>query len=111
MMYSFVIHLINQICKDVDEKIYLGYVLLKLSVSEKETALNTQKRLSVRAIALKYGLPTRVIFRAVSVGELPAVLTKTETGRERVYILINDAESWFLSLSTFNDNYAVVGDM
>lgn len=44
-------------------------------------------------------------------GELPAVLTKTETGRERAYILIDDAESWFLSLSTFNNDYAVVGDM
>jgi hypothetical protein len=73
--------------------------------------LETQKRLSVRAIALKYGLPTRVISRAVSMGELPAVLTKTETGRERAYILIDDADSWFLSLSTFNNDYAVVGDM
>ena len=73
--------------------------------------METQKRLSVRAIALKYGLPTRVISRAVSMGELPAVLTKTETGRERAYILIDDAESWFLSLSTFNNEYAVVGDM
>ncbi len=73
--------------------------------------METQKRLSVRAIALKYGLPTRVISRAVSMGELPAVLTKTETGRERAYILIDDAESWFLSLSTFNNDYAVVGDM
>lgn len=73
--------------------------------------METQKRLSVRAIALKYGLPTRVISRAVSMGELPAVLTKTETGRERAYILIDDADSWFLSLSTFNNDYAVVGDM
>ena len=73
--------------------------------------METQKRLSVRAVALKYGLPTRVISRAVSVGELPAVLTKTETGRERAYILSEDADSWFSSLLTSNDDYAVVGEM
>lgn len=73
--------------------------------------METQKRLSVRAVALKYGLPTRVVSRAVAVGELPAVLTKTETGRERAYILISDADTWFSSLLTSNDEYAVVGDI
>lgn len=57
-----------------------------------------QKRLSIRAIALRYGIPSRVVARAVWFGELSAVKTTTETGRERVYILIEDADNWFFSL-------------
>jgi hypothetical protein len=34
----------------------------------------------------------------VWLGELNAIKTTTETGRERVYILIEDADKWFSSL-------------
>ena len=57
-----------------------------------------QRRLSIRATAMEYGIPPRVISRAIWMGELPAIKTKTETGRERVYILKDDAEKWFKSL-------------
>lgn len=57
-----------------------------------------QRRLSIRATAMEYGIPPRVISRAIWMGELPAIKTKTETGRERVYILKDDAEKWFNSL-------------
>ena len=60
----------------------------------------TAKRLSIRSISIKYGLPPRVISRAVSKGELPAVITTTETGRERVYVSEFDADVWFVSLAT-----------
>jgi hypothetical protein len=56
------------------------------------------KRLSIRAVALRYGIPSRVVARAVWLGELNAIKTTTETGRERVYILIQDADNWFSSL-------------
>lgn len=49
---------------------------------------------------MTYGLPARVVARAVETGDLPAVRTITETGRERVYILPEDAQSWFRSLHT-----------
>ena len=58
----------------------------------------TQRRMSIRNVAMTYGIPPRVVSRAVSTGELPAVLTKTETGRERAYILNDDAERWFTTL-------------
>lgn len=64
----------------------------------------TQRRLSIRATAMEYGLPPRVISRAILMGELPAIKTKTETGRERVYILKDDAEKWFNSLYLQTDN-------
>jgi hypothetical protein len=54
--------------------------------------------MSIRNVAMTYGIPPRVVSRAVSTGELPAVLTKTETGRERAYILSEDAEHWFTTL-------------
>jgi hypothetical protein len=38
-------------------------------------------------------------------GELPAIKTKTETGRERVYILKDDAEKWFNSLYLQTTNF------
>jgi hypothetical protein len=49
---------------------------------------------------MKFGLPPRVISRAITSGELPAVLTTTETGRERAYVSEDDAISWFNSLTT-----------
>lgn len=60
----------------------------------------TQRRMSVRNVAMTYGIPPRVVSRAVSIGELPAVVTKTETGRERIYILNEDAERWFTTLQS-----------
>jgi hypothetical protein len=54
--------------------------------------------MSIRNVAMTYGIPPRVVSRAVEAGELPAVLTKTETGRERAYILSQDAERWFITL-------------
>lgn len=53
---------------------------------------------------MEYGLPPRVISRAILMGELPAIKTKTETGRERVYILKDDAEKWFNSLYLQTDD-------
>lgn len=44
------------------------------------------------------GIPARVVARAVASGELPALRTKTETGRDRAYILYEDAQEWLLSL-------------
>jgi hypothetical protein len=60
----------------------------------------TTKRLSIRSIALKFGLPPRVISRAIASGELPAVLTITETGRERAYVSEEEANIWFNSLTS-----------
>jgi hypothetical protein len=56
------------------------------------------KRLSVRRVAMMLGIPARVVARAVASGELPALRTKTETGRDRAYILYEDAQEWLLSL-------------
>lgn len=58
------------------------------------------KRLSIRAVALRYGLPPTVVSRSVTAGELPAVVVKTGTGRERMYIAPEDADRWFHSLLT-----------
>lgn len=58
------------------------------------------RRLSIRGVAMMYGLPARVVARAVESGDLAAVRTITETGRERVYILPEDAHGWFMSLHT-----------
>lgn len=67
------------------------------------------RRLSIRATAIKYGLPPRVISRAIWMGELPAIKTTTETGRERIYILNNDADTWFNSLYLQKNNSVSVG--
>lgn len=58
-----------------------------------------QRRLSIRATAIKYGIPPRVVARAIWSGELLAIKTTTETGRERIYILTDDADKWFNSLA------------
>jgi hypothetical protein len=47
-----------------------------------------------------FGLPPRVISRAIASGELPAVLTTTETGRERAYVSEEEANIWFNSLTS-----------
>lgn len=56
------------------------------------------KRLSVRRVAMILGIPARVVARAVAAGELRAIKTKTETGRDRVYISYEDALDWLSSL-------------
>jgi hypothetical protein len=71
--------------------------------------LQTQKRLSVRATAKRYGLPPRVVTRAIWSGELSAIKTTTETGRERVYILTDDADTWFDSLSLNQKSVSISG--
>lgn len=58
-----------------------------------------QRRMSIRSVAMTYGIPARAVSRAIESGELPAVITTTETGRERAYISSADADSWFESLS------------
>lgn len=59
----------------------------------------TPRRLSIRAVAMTYGIPARAVSRAVASGQLPALVTITETGRERVYISPDDAAAWFDSLA------------
>ena len=61
------------------------------------------KRMSIRNVANTYGLPTRVVARAVDSGELKAAKITTETGRERSYIAKTDADSWFQSLLTASE--------
>jgi len=63
---------------------------------------NTQRRISIRNVAMTYGIPARAVSRAVATGELPAVLTITETGRERAYISTEDAAEWFESLTAYD---------
>lgn len=71
--------------------------------------LQTEKRMSIRATAMRLGLPTRVISRAVWSGELVAIHTTTETGRERIYIRFADADNWFKSLSSESKTASVGG--
>jgi hypothetical protein len=49
---------------------------------------------------MTYGLPARTVSRAIESGELQAIITTTETGRERAYISSADAANWFESLAT-----------
>jgi hypothetical protein len=60
--------------------------------------LDISKRLSIRRVALMHGIPARVVARAVASGAMPALKTKTETGRDRVYISYDDALFWVTSL-------------
>ena len=85
--------------------------LIGLASKGKEVLMESiqQRRLSIRATAIKYGLPPRVVARAIWSGELPAIRTTTETGRERIYILTDDAEKWFSSLSLTNESSVSVG--
>ncbi len=71
--------------------------------------ITQQKRMSIRATAIKYGIPPRVVSRAIWCGELSAIRTTTETGRERIYILNDDAEKWFNSLALSADTSVSVG--
>lgn len=58
----------------------------------------TKRRMSVRAVAMTYGIPARTVVRATETGELPALRTVTETGRERIYISDADVERWLESM-------------
>ena len=60
----------------------------------------TKRRMSVRAVAMTYGIPARTVVRAIDTGELPALKTTTETGRERIYIQMSDAAQWIDSIAT-----------
>jgi hypothetical protein len=60
----------------------------------------TQRRMSIRNVAMTYGIPARTVTRAVANGDLPAVRTTTETGRQRIYVSFEDADTWFSSLTT-----------
>lgn len=71
--------------------------------------LKTQKRLSIRATAMRYGIPTRTVSRALYLGDLSAIKVTTETGRERFYILVDDADIWFNSLSLNTASISVGG--
>ncbi len=71
--------------------------------------LKTQKRLSIRATAMRYGIPTRTVSRALYLGDLSAIKMTTETGRERFYILVDDADVWFNSLSLNTTSVSVGG--
>jgi hypothetical protein len=59
--------------------------------------------MSVRAVAMTYGLPARTVSRAIENGELFAIITKTETGRERAYISSADAAAWFDAMVSQQD--------
>jgi hypothetical protein len=89
LLYSFHINRIYQ-----NAQIFNFYPLKGLLVQ------TTTKRLSIRSVALMFGLPPRVVSRAISFGELPAVITTTETGRERAYVAEEDAAAWFKSLTS-----------
>ena len=54
-------------------------------------------------------MPPRVVTRAIWSGELSAIKTTTETGRERVYILTDDADTWFDSLSLNQKSVSIGG--
>lgn len=58
------------------------------------------RRLSVRGIAIKHGIPAGGILRAIESGELPAVMIKTPSGQERYHIAEEDAACWIESLRT-----------
>lgn len=60
----------------------------------------TSKRLSVRRVAMTFGIPSRTVSRAIACGDLPAIKTTTETGQERAYISYEDALAWIRSLHT-----------
>jgi hypothetical protein len=55
--------------------------------------------MSIRNVAMTYGIPARTVSRAIDTGELSAAKTTTETGRERAYISRQDADAWFETLS------------
>lgn len=78
---------------------FIQWFLRDMALRREEMMRQNSRRMSIRSVALTYGIPARTVSRAVSSGELPAVLTVTETGRERAYISYEDADSWFKSLS------------
>lgn len=71
--------------------------------------MQSVKRLSIRAVALRYGLPPSVVARAISSGELPAIVVTTDTGRERAYIAPEDAEHWVTERLSIGASTSPVG--
>ncbi len=69
----------------------------------------TPRRMSVRAVAKEYGIPARTVARAVQTGDLAALRTITETGRERAYIRPADAALWAESLTATTTSSTVEG--
>lgn len=59
---------------------------------------SSSRRLSIRRVAMLYGIPARTVARAIAAGQLLAAQTTTETGRVRFYVSTNDAKEWFYSL-------------
>lgn len=68
----------------------------------------TKRRMSIRAVALDYGIPARVVSRAVDNGELAALKTITETGRVRAYISREDVDLWLSSITKVEPSTAQV---
>jgi hypothetical protein len=67
------------------------------------TLTNTEtatRRVSVRKVAIKYGVPAGAVIRAIDSGELSAVMIRTPSGQERLYICEVDAANWIESLRT-----------
>ena len=60
--------------------------------------------MSIRNVAMTYGIPARTVSRAIEHGDLPALRTITETGRERAYILHEDVEKWIARLCIDNES-------
>ncbi len=63
----------------------------------------TQRRMSVRAVSIQYGIPQRVVARAVGSGALRSIRTVTETGRERAYIAPSDAAEWVAAMTVASE--------
>lgn len=73
--------------------------------------MTTARRLSVRAVSLRYGLPPGVVSRAVASGSLPAAVVVTGSGRERAYISPEDADKWFRELLSVGVGNSSVGGL
>ena len=71
---------------------------------------DTKRRMSMRNVAITYGIPARAVARAVENGELPAIKLVTGTGRERLYISNADADLWVASLLTVGSTAERVRD-
>jgi hypothetical protein len=93
---------------DITQMLHVEYVNDRTERTSMSDVIT--KRLSVRAIAIRYGLPIRTVSRAVVSGMLPAVVTTTDTGRERFYISIEDADKWLETLTTVKTLVSVGGD-
>jgi hypothetical protein len=85
---------------DIVTRLQISQMSQKNSLTWTFKMQNTEsnKRLSIRRVAIMLGIPARVVARAVASGALPAIKIKTETGRDRAYILYEDAQAWVCTL-------------